>query len=187
MFMRPLKSWLKAFRDDERGTVMVEAVICLPLLFWAIAASYEFFEIHRYNSARDKATYTIADMISREMQPVTPTYVTNAKTVFDTMVNDTGTNQLRMSVIKYDADTDRYSVVWSQTRGTGDMTALSTSDIASGHDILPQMADGEEVIVVESTSIYQPIFDVGLTSPKEIGSRVLTSPRFAPQIVWESS
>lgn len=61
------------FCREERGSVTVEAVITLPLLIWAIGATYEFFEVHRYQSARDKASYTIADMLSREMMPITPT------------------------------------------------------------------------------------------------------------------
>ena len=47
------------------------------------------------------------------------------------------------------------------------------------------MADGEEVILVESRSTYDPLFKVGLNDNLKIGSRVVTSPRFAPQIVWE--
>lgn len=187
MFMSSFKTWFRGFRDDERGSIMLEAVITLPLLFWAVAASYEFFELHRYASARDKAAYTVADMISREMQPVTPVYLNNAKTVFDTMANDTGVNQLRVSVVKYDVDSDTFSVVWSQIRGTGSMAALTTSDVEDAHDKLPVMRDGEEVIVVEAESVYPPIFEVGIGENKMIESRVLTSPRFAPQILWSSS
>lgn len=187
MFMHSIKSWFRTFRDDERGTVMLEAVISLPLLVWALAASYEFFELHRYASARDKAAYTVADMISREMQPVTPTYLTNAKTVFDTIANDTGNNQLRVSVIKFDVDSNTYSVVWSQVRGSGSMVALVDADVETAHAVLPAMRDGEEVILVEAESIYPAIFKVGLEDNKRIESRILTSPRFAPQILWDAS
>ncbi len=180
-------NWLKRFGRDEEGTVTVEAVIALPLLFWALAASYEFFELHRYDSARNKASYTVADMISREMQSVTPTYMDNAKTVFDTITNDNGDNQMRVTVLKYDVDEDVYSVVWSQVRGSGTLVELTTAEMRNAHAILPVMHDGEEVIVLESRSIYPPIFEVGISKNKAIETRVLTSPRFAPQIVWEDS
>ncbi len=186
MYMLPLTQWLKSFRDDETGTVALEAVITLPLLFWALAATYEFFEVHRYDSARAKASYTIADMLSREMQTVTPTYLDNAKTVFDTITNDTGENQMRISVVKYDADSDEFSVRWSQVRGGGPYTALTTADVRNAHATLPIMGDGEEVIVLESRSDYPAKFDVGLGGDLVIATRVLTSPRFAPQIVWEN-
>lgn len=43
MFKVSPKTWLKRFRNDEAGSVMVEAVICMPLVFWTLAATYEFF------------------------------------------------------------------------------------------------------------------------------------------------
>lgn len=187
MFIHSMKSWFRKFRDDEDGTIMVEAVVSLPVLFWAIAASYEFFELHRYASARDKAAFTVADMISREMDSVTPIYLTNAKKVFDAIANDDGTNQLRVSIIKYDIDTNKYAVVWSQVRGSGSMNPLTTPQVETAHSELPNMRDGEEVILVEAESIYPPIFDVGIGDEKKIESRVITSPRFAPQILWENS
>lgn len=186
-YMLPFKSWLREFRDDERGTVMVEAVITLPLLFWAMAATYEFFELHRYNSARDKATYTIADMISREMQPVDATYVDNAKTVFDTITNDQGATSVRITVILYDVDADEYSVKWSQVRGPDTLGPMSTDAVRNAHAELPIMGDGEELIIVDSVSEYPPLFDVGFSDNLEINTRVMTSPRFAPQIVWDNS
>jgi len=97
------KTWASRFRNEERGSVMVEAVITLPLLIWAVGATYEFFELYRYNSARDKASYTIADMISRENAAITPLYIDNAKIVFDTIANDRGANSLRVSVVKFDS------------------------------------------------------------------------------------
>ncbi|QIE45167.1 pilus assembly protein [Pseudohalocynthiibacter aestuariivivens] len=186
MYTLPLIQWFKRFRDDETGTVTLETVLTLPLLFWALAATYEFFELHRYNSARDKASYTIADMISREMQTITPTYLDSAKTVFDTMTNDEGDNQMRISVVKYDADSDQYAVRWSQVRGDGTFDPLTNADVRNSHETLPVMRDGEEVIVMESRSTYPPIFDVGINDGMMIETRVLTSPRFAPQIVWEN-
>lgn len=186
-FLHPVKTWLRSFRKDERGSVTVEAAITLPLLFWAIAASYEFFEVHRYNSSRDKATYTIADMISRELQAVTPTYLTNAKTVFDTIANDNGKNSVRVTIIKYDSDEDEYSVKWSQVRGTTGLSPMETSEVRTAHAKLPKMNDGEELIIIDSSSLYSPIFNVGLNSNLTVATRVMTSPRFAPQINWENS
>ena len=181
-----LKKRFLGFAQREDGTIMVEVVMTLPILILALAATYEFFEVHRFQSARDKASYTISDMLSRELAPVDDTYIDNAKTVFDEITNDNTANQLRVSIIKYDLDTDTYSIVWSEVRGAGGLVALTTADVETDHDRLPTMADGEEVILVESRSTYDPLFDVGMTDPLKVGTRVVTSPRFAPQIVWES-
>ena len=175
---------LRRFRDDDDGSIMVEAIITLPLLICVLAATYEFFEVHRYNSARDKASYTVADMISREMGTVTPTYIDNTKTLFDRITNDSGVNQLRISVIKYDADDDEYFIGWSEVRGPGTLTPLRDADVENDHSELPVMDDGEEVILIESVSRYPAIFDVGIDNIT-VGTRVLTSPRFAPQILFD--
>ena len=184
MILSRLITRLRRFRREDDGTIMVEALITLPLLIWALAATYEFFEVHRYNSVRDKATYTVADMLSREMGTVTPTYIDNTKTVFDRITNDGGANELRISVIKYDQQDDEYFVSWSEVRGGGTLTPLDDADVATGHDSLPIMDDGEEVILVESVSTYPALFDVGINDIN-IATRVLTSPRFAPQILFD--
>lgn len=180
-----MSTWLTRFRSEERGTVMVEAVITLPLLVWGLGATYEFFEVHRYQSARDKASYTIADMISREMLPITPTYLNNAKTVFDTITNDSGSNSLRVTLVKYDEDEDEYSVKWSEVRGATYLEALETDDVRNAHAKLPQMRDGEELVVVDSLSRYQPMFDVWPGPNMDVSTNVMTIPRFAPQINWD--
>src|SRR6056297_933021 len=60
-----LKSFLLRFRDGVQGTITVEAVVIVPILFWALQATFEIFEMYRYKSVREKATYTVTDMISR--------------------------------------------------------------------------------------------------------------------------
>ncbi|MCZ7676076.1 MAG: hypothetical protein M5U35_09670 [Roseovarius sp.] len=101
MFWHDLKLHLQEFRDDERGSFIVEAVIALPILFWGLAATFEFFEVHRFKSVREKATYTIADMLSREQDVVTEVYMDNAKALLDVIASDDGVNQLRVSVVRF--------------------------------------------------------------------------------------
>jgi len=181
------KTWASRFRNEERGSVMVEAVITLPLLIWAVGATYEFFELYRYNSARDKASYTIADMISRENAAITPLYIDNAKIVFDTIANDRGANSLRVSVVKFDSIKNEYAVKWSEVRGTDALKKLETTDVKVAFDKLPILRGGEELIIVESLSTYPAIFKVGLSDDLKIRTNVKTSPRFVPKIDWEDS
>lgn len=186
MFFTLLKLKLAQFRDDVRGSIMVETVITLPLLFWTMAATYEFFEVHRYKSIREKATYTIADMISREQDVVNATYIDNAMVLFNEISNDDGVNQIRVSIVQYNEGDDKYEISWSEVRGTGSLNALTNADVANAHSTLPIMADGEQVIVVESVSNYDPLFNVGLGSGVPMDTRVFTSIRFAPQICFDA-
>ncbi len=186
MYWPVIKSYIRDFCEDTRGTVMVETVMTLPMLFWGLTAMFEFFELHRYKSARDKATYTIADMLSRENAVVTDTYMDNAMTLFNEIASDAGTNQLRVSVISFDEDNNVYELVWSEIRGHGGMSVLVNNDVRNDHDILPILDDGEQVILVESESDYNTIFDIGISNDLTIDTRVFTSIRFAPQLCFDS-
>ena len=185
-YLHLLKTRLRQFREDTSGTITVEAVLSIPLLFLMIAVTFEFYEIHRYTSARQKATYTVADMISRENNgAITDIYMDNTLTLFDEMTRDGSDSQIRVSIVSFDDDANQYAISWSETRGNGPMSALSDQDVANAHSTLPILGDGEEVIVVESVSTYRPIFNVGFDSQIPINTRTFTSIRFAPKICYE--
>ena len=186
MLWSRLKSLFTTFRDDTRGSFMVESVIALPLLFWTVAATYEFFEVHRYKSIREKATYTIADMLSREQDVVTDIYMDNAKVLLDSIVNDDGNNQLRVTIVRYNATDVVYEVAWSEVRGTGPLAVLVNADVANDVATLPTLGDGEEVILVETASSYDSLFDLVLSNTLNIETRVFTSIRFAPQLCFDA-
>ncbi|QFT99007.1 hypothetical protein FIU85_16965 [Roseovarius sp. THAF8] len=186
MLMARLKVSLRSFLEDTRGLITVETVLSMPLLFWAMTATFDFFEIHRYKSVREKGTFTIADMISRETRAggLTSIYLDNAKILFDEITNDDGVNQIRVSVVKYSDHKKEYSIAWSQVRGTGPLVPLTDGDVKNAHATLPDVNHGEEVILVESTSSYQPLFNVGLNDVT-IGTRVFSAIRFTAQVCYE--
>lgn len=183
------RAWLGSLRKDEHGSVTVEAVITLPLLIWAVGATYELFDLHRYNSTRDKASYTIADMISREQGAtgITPGYLDNAKALFDTIANDHGENSLRISIISYNSTDEDYFVVWSRVRGAQGLNELTTPDVKDDDKNLPELRGGEQLILVESASVYRSVIQIGLSDDLTIRTRVMTSPRFISQIKWKDN
>ena len=180
-----MKRVIRRFCGERDGSVMVETVICLPLLVLGLVATWEFYEVHRYKSAREKATYTIADMISREVPGITDTYIDNAMKLFDGITNDDGVNQIRVSVVRYDLAQDEYYIRWSETRGTGSYSDLVDADVESAHATLPLLGDGEDLILVESESDYKPTFKVGLGNGVTIQTRIFTKPRFNGQVCYE--
>lgn len=187
MLYARFKVAMRGFWQETKGSVTVETVLAIPLLFWSMAATFEFFEVHRYKSAREKATYTIADMISRETagDGLTSVYIDNAKLLFDEISNDDSENQIRVSIIRYDQTADVYEVSWSEVRGTaGNLTPMSTAQADSQRDRLPLLNHFEEVILVESESTYVPMLQAALADIP-IETRSFTSIRFAPQMCFE--
>jgi hypothetical protein len=176
-------------RDETCGAITVEAMITLPLLFLVLMATYEFFEVHRFKSIREKATYTIADLLSRETDApgyVDDTYLDNTLRLFDDISNDNGINQLRISVIRFSSGSNDYEIRWSKIRGTGNMVELTTPDVEGATD-LPNMTGGEELILVEGRSIYLPIFNMGFGSSIPISTRTFTSLRTLTKLCFANS
>ena len=191
MFFHILKQALKDFRDDTRGSIMVESVITLPILFWGLAATYEFFEVHRYRAVRnEKATFTVSDMFSREQTDVNDAYLDNTLQLFNLMTSDDGTNQIRVSLLRYtvedsnEPDQGEYSLSWSETRGAGSLAPFVDESVSALQDTLPTIANGDNLILVESVSDYNPIFTVGL-SDMVITTRAFTTLRFLPTLCYE--
>lgn len=183
-----IRNLFQRFRRDSDGVMTVEMVITLPFLFWMITTAFELYEVHRYKAARVKATYTVADMLSREMQSVNSVYIDNAKLLFDMMSKDHGSNQVRFSVVQFHSGTDTYSVRWSETRGDGPMSEMTTAEVANAHAELPMLQGGEELIIVEATSTYNPVFEYpGLNNEYTVNTQVFSGIRFASQLCFEGS
>ena len=189
MILHPAVESLRRFWKDERGTAAMETVVMFPFLFMGLTFSYEYFDMFRYQSVREKATYTVADMLSRETSVVNETYIDNLKVLFDIMTNDSGRNQVRVTVVRYHLDAannlDEFELRWSEVRGSGALNPLSADDVRNAHATLPQMINGQEIILVETYSQYDPVFSTGFTDGTDITTRMFVPLRFAAQLCYE--
>ncbi|MDZ7709340.1 MAG: TadE/TadG family type IV pilus assembly protein [Roseovarius sp.] len=185
--MRWLTRIARRLRRDERGTVAVETVIIAPLLILGLFFSYEAYGMLRQQSLREKATYTAADILSRETAIVTDTYIDNVKRVFDMMAG-TDDTQVRISVVRYrndpDQGIDEFDLRWSEVRGSGPLDPLTDAGVRSAHDIFPIMDDGEEIIYVESRGRFASPVTTGVFPDILLETRMFMIPRFAPQVCF---
>jgi len=180
---RILRRPLARFARRETASLTVEVMIMFPVLLWAFAGTFVFFDMFRENSVSEKAAYTVGDMLSRETDAITPTYMDNTLTLFSTLSGIPAENiGLRVSVIRWDGDDEVYDLRWSQARGGA--TELDADEVETWEDVLPIMVDDEQIILVETFSRYTPFLDVGLGT-MTLDTFVYTRPRFAPQLVWE--
>jgi hypothetical protein len=174
---------LRRFARDSRGSLTVEALIMFPLLFWALLSMLVFFDAYRQSSLNVKAAYTISDMLSREVEPITPAYLDGARNLFNELARSAEPSKMRVTVVYYSAAQQKFYRDWSQERGG--VAVLSNTDVAGMADRLPAVPDNERLILVETWADYNPPFNVGIDR-QYLYNFVFTRPRFAPQVKFES-
>lgn len=175
--------FLRHFMTDGAGSVAVEAVLILPFLLWTFLATFVYFDAFRQSSVNLRAAYTIGDMLSRETAAVNDAYITSLQNLFIFLSKREAEPALRVSVAMWDEEDSRYKLDWSE--GRGNRAALTEDEVNRMRDRLPTLPDNERVILVETWSTFKPLFNVGLKQD-ELYNLVFTSPRFAPQLVWEN-
>lgn len=174
--------FIKRFRRDEKGNLTVEAMFLMPVLAISFVLMYIIFDAIRQHTINQRAAYTISDMLSRETDYINPMYMDHAREMLVWLTSKHKRDvSLRVSVLRYDAQRDRYTVMWSKTRGPVD--PHQNKDMPALKEKLPGMVDGEQVILTETWTDYQPPMNLGFL-PREVRTFVFARPRFTPQLKW---
>ena len=184
--MRNLKLKYRLFRDNEDGSQSVEAVLIFPILFWAYAGMFVFWDIYKANNVTTRAAYTISDLLSRELDSISTSDVNGMNDIFNHIVNASNVDlsvptDIIVSIVKKKLNDDGVTTYFALegSRATSGQTAHS--DIAAIESRIPEMAVGDKTIVVETFALYDPIFNLALDS-RYLTSIVATPPRFAANL-----
>jgi len=186
-----MKSVFRRFAASEDGGMSVEAVIIFPILLWAFIAMFVFWDAFKSQNVNLKATYTIADMISREGGSIDEAYIDGANGVYGYLTGNRPDNETRVTVVSVglaaDGVTPEMALEWSHSTDQTSMPEIA--DIAEIRDRLPLMSVGDQLIVVETQVLWEPIMErvplVGtILSARTMDETVFTSPRFVPQVIW---
>lgn len=199
---------LRRFSTDQRGLVSTEAVLVLPLVIWAFAATFVYFDVFRHVTTGQKAATLIGDTLSRMRDtPVDGPHLERMNRLFAYLSEAQHPTNIRVSSIGWDEDADAYLLIWSYSTGwlsgTGWQPSSPDATVAgdgslSYHDApltnevvnsalratLPNLSLGETVILVESQIIFEPLFQVGVPG-RTLRQQVATRPRFAPQLMFQ--
>lgn len=178
------------FIRDERGSVLAEAVVILPMFIWSYLAFFVYWDAYKTTNVAQKAAYTLADLISREQVTLTDAYVPGMLNLYKYLVENQTSSKIRVTSLVFsegttvlqgqdDAD-DKTIVKWSISPGDA-MPPYTDATLVDVLDKIPAIYDGDSVIVVETTMDFNPIFDVGMSS-RPITNFVVTRPRFLPKI-----
>ncbi len=187
--MRRLRRLLR----DERGSIPIEGVMgALLILGWYVIA-FQFFDAFRAKAQTLKASYTVADMISREETPIGPSYMAGAKRMFDFMLNsDASRSWMRVSIIycpsdgkadtTIDCDGSTYKFAIEKSWATGATPVHTATTINAEKDRIPLMSEGDYAVILETSLSYNPIFDIGQKSLTLDGGQSWTSQGLSEQL-----
>jgi len=91
--------------QDIKVTASVEAAIIFPVVFWAYASIFKYFEAYRAQAVAENSAYTISDMISRETLAIIPSYMTNARNIYKDLSGlSPGKTALRVTLLRWDGN-----------------------------------------------------------------------------------
>lgn len=183
-----MKRVLNKFRRDENGTITIEFVIIAPLLFTVILAGFEFFDAFKSYGRAAKVTYTIADNLSRR-QSIDEAKITELHGLMNALIpwmKDGKT--LTVTSISYNAD-DGYVCEWSK-HSDANLTLnfdVALNSLALGSkaytDILPDIAEGDSVILVETQIPHRTIVRMFGLGDLVWTNQVAIRPRFTSKLL----
>lgn len=203
---------LRSYRDDLRGSLSVELVIVLPMLMWGYVAMMIFTDAYRARMEAQTASLAVADLISRQPDTLTISYLDGMNDVFDQLTTANRDTRLRISSIMWVPDSDTPTIAWSHgTRGLPSLLDLSLASMGgedgdgpapTGFDILenqvpiadladriPQVLPGEAIILVEAFTLWSsPLERWGgfdFLNSTRLTPIAVTRPRFSPFIRFE--
>lgn len=182
------KPFLRRFLSESEGSMTVEAILMFPLLAWAYVATFAFFDAFQARSTNLKATFTVADMLSRELDVVDANYIEGLLDMFEFIANTTDDEawiRVTSVVCIEDCALDTRVLEKDWSFATGGHTTLRDIDMIDFADRIPVMPLNDRVLMVESFMEYTPVFNVGLPV-LEMAELAVTRSRFVPQLCWEA-
>ncbi|MEM1428592.1 MAG: hypothetical protein AAGG09_03950 [Pseudomonadota bacterium] len=175
---------VRAFARETKGSVSVEAAVMMPFLLGLFALTLVWFDAFRTKNAVLKATYSVADMVSRETTELPETFLPGLATVFEYMIDTPDPTSLRVTSFFCQADcTDEdlreLEMCWSWA--SGDYPKHTETTARGLESAVPLMAFGKGVVVMEGRVDYSPLFQRWLDEI-QLRNTIVTQPRWMSQI-----
>ena len=174
---------LSRFLRNEDGTATVEMLISLPVLLTAFTMGYQYYDAYRAKTVAQRATYSIADLLSRQTEAIDAAYLEGVFEVFQFLSNtDDDTARMRVTSVTVNKKGTKYKRNWSYATSGQNLNNERTREMA---EKLPVIAFGDTVILVETWTEYEAMF-AAVLEPVTFRGFVTTRPRFAPQLAWDN-
>lgn len=176
------KKRLRKTARDEEGATTVEFLLVMPLIVFWFAGTFTFFDAYSEWTRSVKATYTVADVMSRQFE-MKNDYEDDMNSLFASIMGENSNNTyVRISSIE--KTNDAFQVHWTTASG---MHTGYADDTEIPTELIPNILNGEAVIIVESYMDFVPFQDyIGLTA-RTLTKKVVISPRFTSKLEREQS
>ncbi|CUH40749.1 hypothetical protein JSE7799_03484 [Jannaschia seosinensis] len=150
------------FLSNEDGSMSIEAVLVLPLLCFLFMAGFSYFDGYRRDATMSKATYAVADLLSRRRDVVRPFDLEGLENIYETMVFSTEEETyMRFTEIERVPDADGgLQITWSYATDGQKAMSDRALDLLKGR--IPRFDIGKRVLLVQAYTIDQPDFRVFL-------------------------
>ena len=181
---------MRGFMRDDQASLSVEAVLVLPLLLWAFIAMFTFFDVYRSRNLAVKGNYAVADLLSRETNPIDMDYLHGIEDIYTYLTQGGDSAWIRVTEVKCrrrcsNPATRQLRKTWSHT--TDGVYQLRNADVDGDYrDVIPMIPRGERVIMVETHMHYDPPFNTIFSgiNHRDMDDITMTRPRFGPQLCW---
>lgn len=174
---RLLHRALHRFAQDERGNMIVEAVLVLPMMAWAAFALFVYWDAYATINKAQKATYTVSDVLSRSRTNIDATDAFGVESLFNFIMPGDTAVRMRLTSAIYSQANRRFEVQWSCALDPVNLPALTTTSLQQFSGQLPMTADADTLLIVETQYDFTPVYDVGINDFM-IRQFVATRPRF---------
>lgn len=178
----PIPRFLRRLCDDERASISVEAILVVPFLVWAFLGVFTIADGFRTLHSNVVSSYSLADGLSRETEPIDAAYLDGLNRLHRILTRTRGETDVRITVLRQNRSGRMPDIEWSHAAGTHQ--PMTNADLSAVIDQIPELGDGESVIVLETWNGFTPLTSY-LLDPLEFHSLVVTRPRFAPQLLWD--
>ncbi|MEN9411500.1 MAG: hypothetical protein RL216_3474 [Pseudomonadota bacterium] len=180
----PFARLLRRFRDRTSGSMVVESIFAIPMLALGMTGFFTFWDVYRSQNMVQKATYAVADMLSREMIPATPAFITGLESTLEFLIREDAT--IRVTSVRRTSDGPLgllgLDVLWSFSPGN-QLVPLTEATLTEVLEEMPMMAVGSNVVVFEVTVPFAPLTDIlDVNSIREV---VAMRPRFLPALCMQ--
>ncbi len=179
---------VKTFGRDDSGTVLTEFVMIFPILIWAWIGMFFYWDIYRAVNLAQKASFTIADNLSRDEGVLDAAYINGVNELFAYLADTDQEVRMRVTSVGWNRTTQKHEVSWSYSPH-GKMTPHTNASLAFVANRIPTLVDYETVILLETSVDYAPPFDMPEVSWVNLGvgartmeEFIVTRPRFINKI-----